>query len=185
MGNDADRYRRFLDGDDNGLREIIDIYYNGLTLYINGIVNDPSETEDIVQETFVKLAVKKPKFNEKYEFKTWLYTIARNFAYNYLKRHKARFSDQPIDDYIMLSDGTDVEKEYLHTQQNIGLHRAMKDLNSDYFQVLYLMYFESLNTEEIAKIMHKSKRQIGDLLYRAKKSLKSKLEKAGFQYEEF
>lgn len=85
----------------------------------------------------------------------------------------------------MLSDGTDVEKEYLHTQQNIGLHRAMKELNPDYFQVLYLMYFESLDTEKIAKIMHKSKRQIGDLLYRAKKSLKSKLEKAGFQYEEF
>ena len=58
MGNDADRYRRFLDGDDNGLREIIDIYYNRLTHYINGIVNDPSETVDIVQETFVKLAVK-------------------------------------------------------------------------------------------------------------------------------
>ena len=58
MGNDADRYRRFLDGDDNGLREIIDIYYNGLILYIYGIVSDQSETEDIVQETFVTLATK-------------------------------------------------------------------------------------------------------------------------------
>ena len=185
MGNDADRYRRFLDGDDNGLREIIDIYYNGLTLYINGIVNDPSETEDIVQETFVKLAVKKPKFNKKCEFKTWLFTIARNNAYNYIKRYRTRFSDNPIDDYIMLSDGTDVEKEYLRTWQNIQLHRAMKELNPDYFQVLYLMYFEDIDTSEIAIIMHKSKRQIGDLLYRAKKSLKSILEKAGFQYEEF
>ena len=32
MDNDADRYRRFLDGDDNGLREIIDIHYCGLML---------------------------------------------------------------------------------------------------------------------------------------------------------
>lgn len=185
MDNAADRYRRFLDGDDDGLREIIDIYYNGLTLYINGIVSNPSDTEDIVQDTFVKLAVKKPKFNDKCEFKTWLYTIARNSAYNFMKRHRSKFSDQSIDECVLLSDGTDVEKQYLQTQQNIELHKAMKELNSEYFQVLYLMYFENLNTDGIAKIMHKSKRQIGDLLYRAKKSLKSKLEKAGFQYEEF
>ena len=185
MGNDADRYRRFLNGDDNGLREIIDIYYNGLILYIYGIVSDQSETEDIVQETFVTLATKKPKYQEKHEFKTWLFTIARNNAYNYLKRHKAKYSDKPIEDYIILSDGTDIEKEYLRTERNIELHRAMKNLNPEYFQVLYLMYFEVLDTEGIAFIMHKSKRQIGDLLYRAKKSLKSILEKAGFRYEDF
>ena len=144
-----------------------------------------SETEDIVQDTFVKLAVKKPKFNEKCTFKTWLYTIARNSAYNYLKRHRSRFSEQSVDSYVLLSDGTDVEKQYLNSQQNIELHRAMKKLNTEYFQVLYLMYFENLDTGGIAKIMHKSKRQIGDLIYRAKKSLKSKLEKEGFHYEEF
>ena len=102
-----------------------------------------------------------------------------------MKRYKAKFSDQPIDEYIKLSDGTDVEKEHLKTQQNIELHRAMKKLNPDYYQVLYLMYFEKLNTEDIAMIMNKSKRQIGDLLYRSKKSLKSILEKAGFHYEDF
>lgn len=39
MGNDADRYRRYLDGDDNGIVEIIDIYHEGLTLYLNSIVD--------------------------------------------------------------------------------------------------------------------------------------------------
>ena len=185
MGNDADHYRRFLDGDDNGLREIIDIYYNGLTLYINGIVNNPSDTEDIVQETFVTLAVKKPKFSGKCEFKTWLYTIARNSAYNFLKRHKSKFSDQSIEECILLSDGTDIENQYLQIERNIVLHKVMKELKPEYFQVLYLMYFENFDTVNISKIMKKSKRQIGDLLYRAKKSLKSKLEKAGFQYEKF
>lgn len=185
MGNDADRYRRFLDGDDNGLREIIDIYYNGLTLYISGIVRDVTETEDIVQDTFVKLAVKKPRFNGKCSFKTWLYAIARNAAYNYMKRHRARFTEEPFDECITLSDGTDVEKEYLKTERNMELHRCMKELAPDYYQVLYLMYFEALDTEEISKVMDKSKRQVGDLLYRAKKSLRSKLERAGFRYEEF
>lgn len=46
------------------------------------------------------------------------------------------------------------------------------------------MYFEDFDTTEIAGIMKKSKKQIGDLLYRAKKTLKSELEKEGFVYEE-
>ncbi len=185
MENDADRYRRFLRGDDNGLREIIDSHYNALTLYINGIVHDPSETEEIVQDTFVRIAVKKPKFSEKSSFRTWLFTIARNTAYNYLRRHRSRIADQPIDTCIMLSDGTDVEREHLRDEQKIELHRAMRKLHADYFQVLYLMYFEELDTAEIAAVMHKSKRQVGDLLYRAKQSLKTILERAGFDYEEF
>lgn len=185
MDNDAVNYRRFLDGDDDGLREIIDSYTYGLMLYINGIVNDPAEAEDIVQETFVKLAVKKPHFGGKCTFKTWLYTIARNCACNYLRRHRARLADQPIEECIRLSDGTDIETEYLRTEQNILLHKVMKTLSSDYFQVLYLMYFAGQDTESTARIMHRTKRQIGDLLYRAKQSLKTKLEKAGFEYEEF
>ncbi len=185
MDNDAGRYRRFLDGDDNGLREIIDEHYSGLTLYINSILSDVSETEEVIQDTFVKLAVKKPKFNGKSSFKTWLYAIARNCALNYLKRYRARFSGKPIDDYFELADENDIEAEYIKSEQNLELHRVLRTLKPEYSQVLYLMYFEQFDTENIAKIMHKSKKQVGDLLYRAKQSLKTNLEKAGFQYEEF
>lgn len=59
MGNDADRYRRYLDGDDNGLIEIIEIYHEGLTLYLNSIVNNICLAEELMQDTFVRLAVKK------------------------------------------------------------------------------------------------------------------------------
>ena len=66
MGNDADRYRRYLDGDDNGIIiEIIDIYHEGLTLYLNSIVDNICVAEELMQETFVRLAVKKPKFKGK------------------------------------------------------------------------------------------------------------------------
>ena len=46
MGNDAERYRRFLDGDDNGLIEIIDEYHEGMSLYLNSIVNNMSLTSN-------------------------------------------------------------------------------------------------------------------------------------------
>ena len=57
-----------------------------MSLYLNSIVNNMCLADDIVQETFVKLAIKKPKFNGKSSFKTWLYAIGRNTAINYLKK---------------------------------------------------------------------------------------------------
>lgn len=184
MVNDEECYIRYLKGDDNGLYEIIDRYHKGISLFINSIVNDICVSEEIMQNTFVKLAVNKPKYNGKSSFKTWLYTIARNNAYDYIK-HRSRFSDTPVDEYFTISDETDIEKQYLKDEAKIELCSVMKKLCSDYCQVLYLMYFEELDTMETAKVMKKSKRQIGDLVYRAKKSLKSELEKAGFEYEGF
>ena len=185
MSDDLELYRRYLEGDDDGLRMIIEKYYSGLVLYINGIIHDQDETEDIVQNTFVKLATKKPRFRGKSTLKTFVYAIARNQALSFLKRYKARFADVPIDELIIFSDGSDPEIDFLKTEQNKELREYMKELNSDYYQVLYLTYFENMKTEEIAKVMKKSNKQVGDLLYRAKKSLKNKLEGAGFSYEEF
>ena len=55
----------------------------------------------------------------------------------------------------------------------------------EYRNVLWLVYFEKFSNKETAIVLKKSERQIKNLLYRAKKSLKSKLEKEGFEYEEF
>ena len=184
MGNDAERYRRFLDGDDNGLIEIIDEYHEGMSLYLNSIVNNMCLADDIVQETFVKLAIKKPPFRGKCSFKTWLFTIARNCAVDHLRKDQ-KISDLSLDEHLVISDVTDTEKEYFKEEQKKELYRAMKRLNPEYYQVLYLMYFEDLDTSDIARIMHKAKRQVIDLIFRARKSLRSELERKGFIYERY
>lgn len=184
MGNDAERYRRFLDGDDNGLIEIIDEYHEGMSLYLNSIVNNMSLAEDIMQETFVKLAIKKPAFKGKCSFKTWLFTIARNCAFDHLRKDK-NLSDISLDQQLQLSDVTDTEKEFFKEEQKAELYKAMKKLNPDYYQVLYLMYFEDLDTSDIAMIMHKAKRQVSDMIFRARKSLRTELERKGFIYEKY
>ena len=85
----------------------------------------------------------------------------------------------------ILKKQTAIDIENLKEEQKIELHRAMRRLKPEYAQVLYLMYFEDFDTAEIARNKKKTKRQIGDLLYRAKKTLKSELEKEGFVYEEY
>ena len=155
-----------------------------MSLYLNSIVNNMCLADDIVQETFVKLAIKKPPFRGKCSFKTWLFTIARNCAIDHLRKDQ-KISDLSLDEYLVISDVTDTEKEYFKEEQKKELYRAMKRLNPEYYQVLYLMYFEDLDTSDIARIMHKAKRQVSDLIFRARKSLRSELERKGFIYERY
>ena len=84
-----------------------------------------------------------------------------------------------------MSDETDIELQYLKEEQRIEVNSAIKKLKTEYAQVLYLMYFEDFSTQEIANIMSKNKKQIGNLVFRAKKALKNELETEGFEYEEF
>ena len=184
MDNGASSYRRYLDGDDNALGEIIGMYHDGISLYINNIVHNICIAEEIMQITFYKIAIKKPRYTAKYSFKTWLFTIARNNALDHLRRN-SRISDIPYDEAFCMSDETDIELQYLKEEQRIEVNSAIKKLKTEYAQVLYLMYFEDFSTQEIANIMSKNKKQIGNLVFRAKKALKNELETEGFEYEEF
>ena len=91
MDNGASSYRRFLDGDDSGIVEIIRDHKDGLIFFINRYVNNIHTAEELTEETFFRLVTKKPRFSPKYSFKTWLYTLGRNIALNYLK-HASRHS---------------------------------------------------------------------------------------------
>lgn len=184
MDKGADSYRLYLNGDENGLVDIIGEYREGLILFINGIVHDMHEAEDITEDTFVRLIVKKPAFSGKSSFKTWLYSIARNIAFDRLKRLK---NDRPIDAADCDKDGyaeQDVLQAYVKKENDLRLHGLIKTLPDDYRQVLYLVYFENFDNKSTAKIMKKSKKQIENLIYRAKTALKKKLMEEGYDYED-
>ena len=77
MDNGASSYRRFLDGDENGIVEIIRDYKDGLILYLNGFVRNIYTAEELAEETFIKLVVKRPKFSEKSNKKLPNYLIRK------------------------------------------------------------------------------------------------------------
>ena len=183
MDNGASSYRRFLAGDDTGMVEIVRDYKDGLLLYLNSYTNDLSFAEDCVQDTFIKLATKMPKYNGKSTFKTWLYTIGKNVVLNHLKKQSNK-KHIPLDELSEFRAEIDLENEYLKEERKIALHRAIRRLSQDYQNVLVLMYFEGFSNAEICIIMNKNKKQVDNLLYNAKKALKIELEKENFHYEE-
>lgn len=184
MDNGACSYRRFLDGDENGVVDIIRDYKDGLMLYLNGFVQNIHVAEDLTEDTFVKIVVNKPRFSGKSTFKTWLYAIGRNVTLDYIRRCKKVETVSTDDVAHILSDEADVEKKYIQNEQKRLVYNALKKLNPEYRQVLYLMYFEDFKIAQIASVMKKNNKQIENLVYRAKLSLKTELDKEGFVYEE-
>lgn len=176
-------YECFLDGNRDAFSFIIQEYKNPLMLYINTLVGNIHTAEELTQETFVQIGLKKPRFNGKSSFKTFLFAIGRNVTLNHLRK-AARERTVSIEDFRELSeDERSIEKEYLKQEDKVLIHRAMNRLLPQYRQILWLTYFEGLSNKEAAGVMKKTKHSIETLKYRAEKALKTQLEKEGFIYE--
>ncbi len=183
MDDGASSYRRFLDGDNEGLRELLDLYYHGLVLYLNTYLRNLSLAEDLAEDTFFELVAKKPAFGGKSTFKTWLYAIGRNIAAEHLKRESHKKEMLPEELVERIADDCNVEENYIKEQEKVALHKAMAKLKPLYRQVLWLLYFEDMSYEEVAQIMNKSLPAVDHLVRRAKLSLKSGMKKEGYDDE--
>lgn len=183
MDHDMENYQRFLNGNDAGLIEIIRMHKDGLILYLNGFTNNIHVAEDLSEDTFVKLFIKKPKFKGKSTFRTWLYAIGRNTALDYLRRaSKTKEVSYDLCEEILHDEHT-FEESYLQEEWKIEVHNAMKKLKPAYRQILHLVYFEEFTVKESAVILKKTVHSTEMLVSRARVALKTILEKENINNE--
>lgn len=174
MDRGSELYSQFLAGDDAGLEQLITEYKDGLILYLHTLVGDLTLAEELTEDTFVRLCVKKPRDKKTGSFKTWLYTIGRNVAISHMR--KAAKATVPMDTVAELADETaDLLQLYLREEQKILLHRGMEKLKPEYRQILWLIYFEGLGCKEAAAVMGKSVHATEMLASRARQALKKEL----------
>ena len=188
MDNGASSYRRFLDGDDSGLVEIIRDYKDGLILYLNSMTHNLTLAEELCEDTFVRLAVKKPRFGERSSFKTFLYAIGRRVAADHLRRSKGK---EVVSLEALAEAGGDIPSEeespaetYIREERLRTVHRALGRLKAEHGQVLWLVYFDGLSLKEAARVLGRSVHATESLIYRARLSMKTELEKEGITNEE-
>ncbi|MBR6967750.1 MAG: RNA polymerase sigma factor [Ruminococcus sp.] len=185
MDNGASSYRRFRDeGDTDGLAEIIRDYKDGLIFYLCSIVGNIHTAEDLAEDTFVLLGTKKPRDKGSGRFRTWLYTIGRNLAIDYLRKSRRTAEVSVEEAPELVSDEDSLEEAYLREERKIAVHRGMRRLSPEYRQVLWLIYFEEFSNREAAAVMKKSVHGIETLVSRARKALRKQLEMEGFEYED-
>lgn len=175
---DETLYRRFLGGHEIALRELIARYGNHLTFYINGYIHDIHDAEDLMIEAFAYIAAKRPAIRDG-GFKAYLYVSARHLALRFAGKARRRVCFG-FEDLTGEPEGAELTEAVVNTaERNRILRLCMEQLNPDYREALYLMYFEGMCQSDIAAVMHKSQKQIANLTYRGKKSLHGLLLKEG------
>lgn len=176
MDNGESSYRRFLDGDENAFGELLDMYSENLIFFINRYVGNVSIAQELSEDVFVELLIHKRRYNFKTSLKTYIFTIARNKAVSYVRRC-ARRPEYAFEFIENEADKRNIEDEFLKKEQMRRLHEALETLNEDYRTVLHLIYFEDMGYDEAASVMKKNRKQIENLAYRARQTLKKELEK--------
>ena len=182
MGNGESSYRRFLEGDNGAFAEIVEAYKDSLIFFINRYVHNFAVAEELAQDVFVELLLHKRRYNFKTSLKTYIFTIGRNLAVSYIRKCNRR----PECTYEFIEDEQDVallEDEFLKKEQARELHEALETIAEDYSTALHLIYFEGMSYEQVGKVMKKNKKQVENIVYRAKKALRKELEKEVSLYE--
>lgn len=166
------------------LEEIIDKYGNNLLFFINSIIHNISISEDLMEDSFVQIVLKNKTFENELKFKSYLFKIGRNKAFNFLKRLSLIQIESYEDNMDQILDEKPlVDEIFFKKEQKKQLNSALQKLNNEYKEILHLLYFEDMSYEMAGIVMKKNKKQIDNIAYRAKKQLKTILEKEKFFYE--
>ncbi|MBP5163855.1 MAG: sigma-70 family RNA polymerase sigma factor [Lachnospiraceae bacterium] len=178
---DEELYESFIvREDEEAMRILFEKYCDPLTFFIGRIVNDPDDAEDIMMDCFASVIAGSARFKARggCSFKTWLYAVAKKSAYYFLRKRHVTESLDDDDNRIadeLAAPGNGLLKDEETQELYKALYRALDSLSADQRTVLYLKYFEDMDTEQISKVTGKSIRQIYKLTDKGKSRLRELL----------
>lgn len=152
---------RFIKGDKNAFSLLIERYLKQIYNFIYRLVGDPHTAEDLSQEVFLKVWKNISRFDQNRSFKTWLFTIAKNTAYDFLKKKKSLpFSYFEREEtrnkiYEMPDNALSPAKVSENSDLARNIEGKLKKIPPYYRTILLLHYKNDFSLIEIANILQK------------------------------
>lgn len=171
---EKDLIRKLKKGKEDAYKEVINLYGNRLLKTCYLILKDREESEDIVQESFLRVFRQIDSFKGNSSIYTWIYQIALNLCRDRLRNRR----DFTLYEGTMESDDK-VEEIVIKSIDRDILRRELQNLDILYKEVLILYYFEELSIKEISKILNEKEGTIKSRLSRGRILLKKALERGG------
>lgn len=173
--NEGELVRKLKMGDMRSFEKLLDLYGNRLIKTCYLILNDKQESEDVVQETFIRVFKSIHSFNLQSSLYTWIYSIALNICRDVLKRKKCDYS---YEEYT-LTEGESAEELVLDRIDREILKERLFKLPVIYREVLILYYFEELSIKEISLMLNEKEGTVKSKLSRGRNLLKRAFMKGG------
>ena len=152
--------------------KVIAEYEVPLVRYVTGIIKDPEQARDIVQDAFIKFLKELEKGSDLKNERAWLYRVSHNLALDFLRKFKRR-SDNLDDVLPAMKDETvktpDAELN-LKEQKELVL-KSLEELNEREQKIINMKVRDNRSYKDIAEAMDLTVNNVGFILHRAMKKL--------------
>lgn len=154
-------------GSQRSFEELISRYRHRLFYFLRPKIGSDTDTEDIVQETFMKAYRSIARYDNTWKFSTWLYTTAGRLAISYFRSQKNRPVPLELQE-VPSGAGDDPLEQRILTEQSNNLWVLARSLHRQQYQALWLRYVEEMTVKDIAAVLRKNPVTVRVMLHRAR-----------------
>ncbi|MBT8185080.1 MAG: sigma-70 family RNA polymerase sigma factor [Eudoraea sp.] len=154
---DSELVRDYISGDERALEALINKHNQRITSFIYSKVLDRDITEDIFQDTFIKVinTLKKGSYSEEGKFLPWVMRIAHNLIIDHFRKNKRMPKFEGNDDFNIFSvigdDKLNAEKQIIKDQIDSDLGQLIEELPDDQKEVLIMRIYKDMSFKEISE----------------------------------
>lgn len=154
--------QNFLNGDNKSFETLLSRHKSRVFAFIMSKVKNRDITEDIFQDTFIKVinSLKRGKYNEEGKFLPWMMRISHNLVIDHFRKESKMRKIRPtaeFDIFDVLDDGSKNQEEMMiQTQVHSDLKVLIEQLPDDQKEVLKMRYYEDLSFKKISDLTDSS-----------------------------
>ena len=154
---DAELVKSYIEGNENSLAILINRHKQKIYSFIYSKVFDRDITEDVFQDTFIKVirTLKKGKYNEEGKFLPWVMRIAHNLVIDHFRKSNRmpKFDNSgEFNIFSVISDSSlNAEKRIIKNQVEEDLRRLIEELPEDQKEVLVMRMYSDMSFKEISE----------------------------------
>jgi RNA polymerase sigma-70 factor (ECF subfamily) len=150
--------KNYVAGDESALATLIQRHQSKIFGFIYSKVADRDVSDDIFQDTFIKVikTLKSNSYNEEGKFLPWVMRIAHNLVIDHFRKNKKMPMFRETEEFSIFSIMTDnqpsIENQIITTQVETDLKRLIEELPDDQKEVLVMRMYQDLSFKEIAEL---------------------------------
>ena len=141
---------------DKAFRELMSQYKERLYWHIRKIVISHDDTDDVLQNTFVKVYRNIDKFNAESKLYSWMYRIATNESITFINKRAKRNTVDVDEMHLQLVNNLEADVYFDGTEIQLQLQKAIATLPQKQQLVFNMKYFDNMKYQEISDILETS-----------------------------
>ena len=155
---DAILVKNYISGDESALTSLIERHQSKIYGFIYSKVNDRDLSDDIFQDTFIKVinTLKTKSYNEEGKFLPWVMRIAHNLVVDHYRKSNKMPFNRETEEYSIFNYMSDnaptIESKMITDQVEADLTRLLDELPEDQKEVLVMRMYQDLSFTEISEL---------------------------------